>query len=233
MSCAAREANSDHQVCRIGAQPDCGCEGERTSGLTGIGGAEGEIRRNAVNRALDGSAICLSALCLAHCLILPIGAALLPMLGAWAEAEWVHAAALGVALPLSLLAIARSVRSADRARLAGLAGFGLLLLAVGAFLAPSRAMEVALTVAGSAALASAHIWNWWRRRAPGPPLGSEINRDECSHPTLVRQAVAVAAQDTPHISVGEVGRLYAESRRRAAHAEPVTSAEIDRRIAVD
>jgi len=115
-------------------------------------------------RLLDGSAIGLSTLCLIHCLALPVAAALLPMLGAWAEAEWLHILFVAVAAPLSALALLQGAHGRRApASLMGLAAIGVGLLAFGAFAAPSEAMETTLTVAGSLCLASAHIWNWLRR----------------------------------------------------------------------
>ena len=115
-------------------------------------------------RLLDGSAIGLSTLCLIHCLALPVAAALLPMLGAWAEAEWLHILFVAVAAPLSAFALLGSAHGGRApASLMGLAAIGVGLLAFGAFAAPSEAMETPLTVAGSLCLASAHIWNWLRR----------------------------------------------------------------------
>lgn len=124
---------------------------------------------------LDGSAIGLSGLCLAHCLLLPLAAALLPALGAWADIEWVHALFVLIAAPLSGLALLAGPKSgARRAPLLGLAAGGLVLLGLGAFLADGEATETGLTVAGSLGLAAAHIWNWRRRSlhfGEGPAVG--------------------------------------------------------------
>jgi hypothetical protein len=106
----------------------------------------------------------LSALCLAHCLALPLIASALPAAGAWAHAPWVHIVLIAFAAPLALLALGRRVhgRLPPAALLAlGLAGVG--LLAWGAF-GPSRT-EVAVTVAGASTLVVAHLWNWRRTRA--------------------------------------------------------------------
>lgn len=110
---------------------------------------------------LDGSAVGLSALCLAHCLLLPVGAALLPVLGAWAEAEWVHPLFVGVAAPVAGLAFLRRTESRRPAALFALAALGLALL-LAALLAP-HAWEAPLTTAGGVSLATAHLWNWRRR----------------------------------------------------------------------
>jgi len=118
----------------------------------------------ASERLLDGYAIGLSSLCLIHCLLLPIAAALLPVLGAWANAEWVHGLFVLVAAPLSAFALLRKTRSGSTQRpVVALAACGLILLVLGAFVAHTKVVETGVTVAGSLCLASAHIWNWRRR----------------------------------------------------------------------
>lgn len=117
-------------------------------------------------RLLDGSAIGLSGLCLAHCLLLPLAAAMLPVLGAWADTEWVHGLFVLIAAPLSGLALlTRWKGDPGLAPVLGLAASGLVLLVLGAFVAEGKAAETGLTVAGSLCLASAHYWNWRRRTA--------------------------------------------------------------------
>ena len=112
-------------------------------------------------RLLDASAMGLSGLCLVHCLALPVAAAALPMLGAWAHAEWVHAAFLAAAVPVSAFALLRS--GGWRApRIATLAVAGLMLLAAGVMGWPRETWETALTVTGGLLLASAHVLNWRR-----------------------------------------------------------------------
>lgn len=126
---------------------------------------------SAADRVLDGSAIGLSGLCLAHCLALPVAAALLPVLGAWAEAEWFHVLFVLIAAPLSGLALLRRSPHAERSIwVLALAAIGITLMAAGVFVAGSKAIETAATVVGSLCLASAHLWNWHRRAsASGGP----------------------------------------------------------------
>lgn len=111
----------------------------------------------------DISAITLSMLCLIHCLALPLLAAALPLLGVWAEKEWVHVAFVLIAMPLTSLALWRAHR---RRRLPSalrvLAALGLAGLAAGALGWPREAWETPITVAGSLMLAGAHVWNWSR-----------------------------------------------------------------------
>ncbi|WP_434212742.1 MerC domain-containing protein [[Pseudomonas] boreopolis] len=111
----------------------------------------------------DASAMTLSGLCLLHCLALPLLASLLPLFGAWSEAEWVHMAFAGVALPISGYALWRAHRR--RALPPGLwamATAGLAGLLLGALGWPAHALETPLTVAGSTLVAGAHFWNWRR-----------------------------------------------------------------------
>ena len=114
-------------------------------------------------RLVDGWAMGLSGLCLAHCLVLPVAAALLPVLGAWARAEWVHLVFVAVAAPMAAVALLRPARG--RAPPSGMVALGVLgvaCLAAGAFGPP--AAETTITVAGSLCLVTAHLWNVRRRR---------------------------------------------------------------------
>ncbi|MQP74533.1 MerC family mercury resistance protein [Stenotrophomonas sp. MYb238] len=114
----------------------------------------------------DASAVALSTLCLLHCLALPLLAALLPLFGAWSEAEWVHGVFVLIAAPLSGYALWRAHRHRPLpAALWLLAGAGLALLLAGASGVPGEHAETPLTVAGSLALAGAHLWNAARRHA--------------------------------------------------------------------
>jgi hypothetical protein len=81
----------------------------------------------------DASAVLLSALCLAHCLALPLLAAALPLFGVWAQAEWVHGLFVAIALPLAGLALWRAQRQGPLPwPLWTMAGLGLCGLLAGA-----------------------------------------------------------------------------------------------------
>jgi hypothetical protein len=118
--------------------------------------------KSASSSLLDASAIGLSGLCLIHCLALPLVAALSPALAAWAGAEWVHTVLLGIAAPLSALALQRR---GQRPFVILLALAGLALLALGAVGWPRADLETELTVAGGLILAAAHLTNWRARHA--------------------------------------------------------------------
>lgn len=118
-----------------------------------------------VNRSValgDSVAVGLSGLCLVHCLALPLSASLLPMTGAWAEAEWVHWLFIAAAAPVSIFTFSR-VRPRSP-WLIGLALAGLALLTAGAAEFPSHDAETPVTVLGSLVLSAAHIANWRQRR---------------------------------------------------------------------
>jgi len=105
----------------------------------------------------------MSGLCLVHCLALPVLSAGLPALGALAEAEWVHLAILVMAAPTAALALLRPGHGLRPSRLGlTLGGSGLGLLAIG--VVGPHAYEHWANVAGGLGLASAHIFNAWRRR---------------------------------------------------------------------
>lgn len=115
-------------------------------------------------KALDASAVGLSALCLVHCLALPALALLLPVLGLWAQAEWVHVAFVLVAAPVAALAfVDLSTRRPRSWPLAIAALLGLTLMIAGALEIPAAVDERALTLLGGALLAGAHLANWRRR----------------------------------------------------------------------
>lgn len=115
-------------------------------------------------RTGDAVAIGLSGLCLAHCLVLPLAASVLPLLGAWAEAEWVHWAFVGLAAPVSFWTLMRAARTHGLGTTTlSLAILGLALLIAGAAGYPDHDQETAVTVTGGLTLAAAHLLNWRRQ----------------------------------------------------------------------
>lgn len=124
-------------------------------------------------RTGDAVAIGLSGLCLIHCLALPVLVGVMPLVGAWAEAEWVHLALVSLAVPVSIWTLSRPPRDTLPWAAAVLAAIGFVCLIFGALGYPREALETPLTVAGGLALAAAHIFNW--RRRP-PPCSSPAQR---------------------------------------------------------
>jgi len=115
-------------------------------------------------KALDASAVGLSALCLVHCLALPALALLLPVLGVWAEAEWAHVVFVMIAAPVAVLAfVDPSTRRPRSWPLALAALVGLSLMIAGALEVPAGVDERIPTLLGGALLAGAHLANWRRR----------------------------------------------------------------------
>jgi hypothetical protein len=116
---------------------------------------------------MDGMAVGASALCLLHCLGLPLIALALPSLAAALGAgEGVHAALLALAAPLALAALWAGWRAHGAVAPAALGGAGLGLMALAL---AAHELEQPLTVAGVSVLAVAHLLNWrMRRSSPAP-----------------------------------------------------------------
>lgn len=110
-------------------------------------------------RWLDPAAITVSGLCLAHCLALPLASLMLPFLGAWAEAEWVHVAVILLAAPLAALAL----RGPEARPLRALAVVGLSCMLAAALGWPAEQAELPLNTVGGVLVATAHALNWRRR----------------------------------------------------------------------
>ena len=107
-------------------------------------------------RRADIAGCGLSALCLAHCLALPLLTSFAPMLGSAFEAEWVHWALVAVALPVAAIAFLRSgVTRTPRV----MGAMGLMLLVAGAAEFPSHDLETPVSVTGALLLAGAHLMN--------------------------------------------------------------------------
>lgn len=108
----------------------------------------------------DGAAICVSGLCILHCLALPFLASLLPIFGTLAENEWIHKA-LVIVTPLIVgSALIRSCPGRDRIVFAGIALAGIALLFAAAFVHELHDYETPLTVMGALILAGAHLFRW-------------------------------------------------------------------------
>jgi hypothetical protein len=109
-----------------------------------------------VRRAADRAAVAFSAICIVHCLALPVLAVALPFLSTLAEAEWVH-------WVMAVLAVGASsfvAFSGPRARRPGfliLAGAGCALVIGGLFAESFDVDEAIPTVIGGLLLATAHL----------------------------------------------------------------------------
>ena len=110
---------------------------------------------------LDWAAVGLSALCLVHCLALPLVVAGLPLLAQFSEGH-LHAQMLVVVLPLSVVALGLGFRRHRNPRIVIAGTIGMLTLVVGATVAHSQLglmADRAFTVAGALVLAAAHYFN--------------------------------------------------------------------------
>jgi len=97
---------------------------------------------------------------------LPVLVGSLPLLAAWAEAEWMHIGFVSLAVPVSLWTLSRPPRDSLPKGAVILALIGCALLISGAIAAIDDALETLLTVVGGLSLAAAHLINWRRRAGP-------------------------------------------------------------------
>lgn len=115
---------------------------------------------------LDGAAVTLSALCLVHCLALPLLVAGLPFLSQFAHTH-LHVQALIIVLPLSVIALAIGYRRHSSMRIITAGVLGMSLLVFGATIAHSQlglAADRTFTISGALILAAAHFFNSYSSR---------------------------------------------------------------------
>ena len=121
---------------------------------------------------LDGAAVALSALCLVHCLALPLVVAGLPFLAQYAESH-LHYQVLVIVIPLSVFALGLGYRRHRDRRIMIAGAVGMLLLVIGATVAHTQlglAADRIFTVAGSLLLATAHFFNSYRKKLANSSL---------------------------------------------------------------
>lgn len=106
----------------------------------------------------DKIAVIISAICLAHCLIVPVLIIILPFLGFLAHDTWVHTALIFMAAPISAFALWRNGGWRDALNLT-LAIIGILLLGVGAFGTHLSYWETPLSVCGALLVGYVHLRN--------------------------------------------------------------------------
>jgi hypothetical protein len=130
-------------------------------------GYERHMASHRHHHALDSAGLTLSAICMVHCLLLPLAAALLPAAGSLfdeATNHRIHWLLLGFALPISGLALWRGGRRIGSWRWLMLGALGLCLMTLGIALPNSAAREEVATLIGVVLLALAHLGNWFDPR---------------------------------------------------------------------
>lgn len=110
------------------------------------------------NSWMDATAIGLSGLCLAHCLLLPFAVAALPVLGQVAGNHLVHQVLILLAAPLSIWALHRT-GGWKKPLVAASGVVGLGLLAAAAFAPVVAAHETLISIVGAVFIAGAHYLN--------------------------------------------------------------------------
>ncbi len=121
---------------------------------------------------LDGAAVTLSALCLVHCLALPLIVVGVPFLAQYSETH-LHYQVLVLVIPLSAFALAIGYRRHRNLRIVAGGALGMLLLVVGATVAHTQfglAADRAFTIVGSLVLATAHFFNSYRKKLASSSL---------------------------------------------------------------
>lgn len=116
--------------------------------------------KNAQKPITDLTAISISSLCLIHCLIVPLTAAVLPIFAVIEEAEWLHRLLVMLAAPVSAIAIIQMRKHYIGPVFIIAASFGLTMLFMAAFLERFHPQEKIMTFIGAASLIFAHIWRW-------------------------------------------------------------------------
>lgn len=127
------------------------------------------------NNWLDGTAVGLSALCLVHCLALPLVVAGVPFLAQFAEGH-LHAQMLVIVLPLSIIALGLGYRHHRNGGIVLTGTIGMVILIIGATVAHSQLGLTAdrlFTIVGALVLATAHFYNSIRTRERKSTTGVE------------------------------------------------------------
>lgn len=118
---------------------------------------------------LDRAAVCLSGVCLVHCLALPLLLVMFPLLGEFfVPHETFHQLILVAVLPTTILALGSGYYRHRRLGVLALGALGLMGLIAAAFTVHrlgAEDLERTITIAGGLILAGAHGWNFRLTRA--------------------------------------------------------------------
>lgn len=117
-----------------------------------------------VSRHFDQIAIALSAICIVHCLAVPVLVAVLPIAAvSFGDGQHFHGLMLWLVVPTSFFGFLLGYRLHGRSGLVVLGAVGVAVLVAAAIWghsAWSEVVEVSVSVAGSLLLASAHWLNF-------------------------------------------------------------------------
>lgn len=116
------------------------------------------------SKFFDRIAITLSAVCIVHCLTLPVLVALLPVVAASIGSDsHFHALMMWLVVPVSVGGFALGYRVHQRKDIVVGGGAAVIVLAIAALWGHSvwnEYLEVVVSVIASFALATAHLWNF-------------------------------------------------------------------------
>jgi MerC mercury resistance protein len=119
---------------------------------------------------LDGLGLAISAVCLVHCLAFPIIAVLVPAFSFGLDHRTDHVfhwVLLGLAAPISSLALWRGAVRSRNWRWLKCGSVGLVLMLIGVLHVFGAGSEIALTMAGVVLLAVAHVKNFLQTNHTG------------------------------------------------------------------
>lgn len=117
-----------------------------------------------VSRYLDRIAISLSAICIVHCLAVPLVVAVLPIaaLGFGGESHF-HAVMLWLVVPISVVGLVMGYRIHDRVGIVALGVLGMIVISIAAIRGHgqwSTSVEILVSIFGSLLLTAAHWSNF-------------------------------------------------------------------------
>ena len=127
---------------------------------------------------VDLSGAGISFLCFLHCLAMPMVVVALPVVGALAEAEWMHKALVALAIPISGSAVFAEIKSGKATSFSILVVFGIILLFLAAFVAEFHSVEKQLTAIGALIVAGSHLRRWHAHRKLNLITGGKENAHE-------------------------------------------------------
>ena len=109
-------------------------------------------------------AVGMCSLCLTHCILLPMAAALLPLAGLLSGDELVHKLLVLLAAPATFWLVYRAALLKRNSLFIATALTGLAILLMAAFVERFEDFETSLTVVGATLLGVSHLSQWIRIR---------------------------------------------------------------------